>query len=357
MDTGSGVAITGVLQHDAWLARATPPVERLATDLWSIPVPIPNSPLRYVSVYALADDAGLTLVDAGWNSAASWESLCQGLTSIGAAVTDVRGCLVTHQHYDHLGLASRIREASGAWVALHPADVQRPARHDLRHPERAARAHRAWLVKMGAPPEDVRRLMNSLADIDITTYPEADRLIEDGEMIGAPRWSLRAIHTPGHTPGHLTFFEESRGLLFSGDHVLPRISPHVPSEVESGADALGEYLTSLDKIAGLPASEVLPAHEWRFSGLAGRVRQLAEHHEQRLSQLLEIIRRSPGLVAWQLAGLLTWSRSWDQYDGFMRISAVDETMAHVTRLLAMGLIRATGDQAPRYFATAGGPGA
>lgn len=357
MDIAAGVRITGLRQHRAWLARVTPPVEQLAADLWSIPVPIPNSPLRYVSVYVLAGDGGLALVDAGWDSDESWVSLRNGLASIGAAITDVRGCLVTHQHYDHLGLAGRVREASGAWVALHPADVPRSARHDLRRPERAARAQWTWLMAMGAPVGEARRLMDALAAFDIMDYPEPDRLVEDGEIVRVPGWTLRAIHTPGHTAGHLAFFAESRGLLFSGDHVLPRISPHVPSEIEPDTDALGDYLASLDKIAGLPAEEVLPAHEWRFTGLAGRVAELIAHHEHRLAELLEVIRRSPGLVAWRMAGELTWSRSWNQYDGFMRVSAVDETMAHVSRLLAIGLITATDEPAPRYFAVPAGPGA
>src|SRR4051795_8423130 len=119
-----GVEITGSAQHEAWQLRALPPVEQLRADLWSIPVPM-GGPLRYVSVYAFAlDGGGLGLLDTGWESDAGWAALTDGLAQIGGGLEDVRGVLVTHLHFDHLGLARRVREASGAWLAMHPADAR-----------------------------------------------------------------------------------------------------------------------------------------------------------------------------------------------------------------------------------------
>lgn len=62
-------------------------------------------------------------MDAGWNTDIAWTALEQGLDSMGAQMSDVEAVLVTHIHPDHYGLAGRVREASGAWVALHPADA------------------------------------------------------------------------------------------------------------------------------------------------------------------------------------------------------------------------------------------
>ena len=100
-----------------------PPVEPVRPGLWSIPVPIPNNPLRYVLVYAFETEKGPYLVDAGWNTDDAFQVLCDGLNTAGFDITDVQGVLVTHIHPDHYGLAGRIRESSGAWVALHPADA------------------------------------------------------------------------------------------------------------------------------------------------------------------------------------------------------------------------------------------
>ena len=100
-----------------------PPVERLRPGMWTIPVPLPNNSLRYVFVYLFETERGAYLVDAGWNTEDAYAALTAGLAVAGYAIGDVRGVLVTHIHPDHYGLAGRIREASGAWIALHPADA------------------------------------------------------------------------------------------------------------------------------------------------------------------------------------------------------------------------------------------
>ena len=100
-----------------------------------------------------------------------------------------------------------------------------------------------------------------------------------------------------------------------------------------GARPLADYLESLAKVRDLDVDEIMPAHEWRFRGLAQRADDIAAHHERRLGELLAAIAANPDATSWDLAGQLTWSRSWDQYSGRMRISAVTETAAHVIELV------------------------
>ena len=120
----AGQDVTGTRQLAAWQERVMPPVEQLAADLWSVPVPIPASPLRYTSSYVFGAVGGLYLLDSGWDTEEAWGALVAGLGSIGAGPADVRGVLVTHMHFDHSGLVGRLREASGVWVAMHPADIE-----------------------------------------------------------------------------------------------------------------------------------------------------------------------------------------------------------------------------------------
>jgi glyoxylase-like metal-dependent hydrolase (beta-lactamase superfamily II) len=350
-----GVDITGTAQHEAWRARALPPVERLREDLWSIPVPIPHGGLRYVSAYVLAlAGGGLGLVDTGWDTDEAWTTLADGLAAIGGSVADVRGVLVTHLHADHLGLARRVREASGAWVAMHPADVSLVGSAVHRDAVAAVAAEVAFLVSLGADPEEAAE------DVGLPEHHEqfsrmaiADRLLEDGDVADLPGWRMRALHTPGHTPGHLCFAEERTGLFFSGDHVLPRISPNISTTHNGQADPLREFLTSLDAVGAREEPlEVLPAHEWRFRGLADRTRQLAEHHEHRLAELLAAVKENPGSTPWQLAAHLTWSRPWEQYERRMRIFAVTETDAHLRLLASRGQVVGSGGAVPTWTAAA-----
>ena len=224
------VTVSGTEQREAWSDRRLPPVELFAPDLWSIPVPMPPvSPLRYVSVYVLVGESGITLIDAGWDSDAAWEALCSGLSVLGTSMADVHGCLVTHQHFDHIGLARRIREASDAWIALHPADRDAILRPDFRDALLASMADVRWLVRLGASPEEAERLRGRhQADDDPRgTFAVSDRLVENGEILHLPSWTLRALHTPGHTPGHLCLCRRSGGCS-QGTTCCPGSAPTSP---------------------------------------------------------------------------------------------------------------------------------
>lgn len=109
MGPGASVEITAPAQRKAWTAGVIPPVERIDGGIWSIPVPIPQNPLRYVLVYLLEQSNGITLFDAGWNTDEAWDALVAGIVTAGYQVGDVRSVLVTHIHPDHYGLAGRGR--------------------------------------------------------------------------------------------------------------------------------------------------------------------------------------------------------------------------------------------------------
>jgi glyoxylase-like metal-dependent hydrolase (beta-lactamase superfamily II) len=345
------VEITGAAQHEAWQARTLPPVEQLRGDLWSIPVPMPG-PLRYMSVHAFAlDGGGLGLLDTGWESDEGWTALTDGLASIGGSISNVRGVLVTHLHFDHLGLARRVREASGAWVAMHPADAGLVADRNRRPWADSIAAEVEFLVGLGAPRADAVSDVGPAEDMERFRTAVPDRLLEDGDHADFPGWRLRAVHTPGHTPGHLCFAEEDSRLFFSGDHVLPRITPNISTGGFRDPDPLRDYLESLTAVRGLDPAEVLPAHEWRFRGLADRVDALAAHHEHRLDELLAGIREHPGSTPWDLAAHLTWSRPWEQYERRMRIFAVTETDAHLRLLASRGLVVSDGGPVPTWTLT------
>jgi glyoxylase-like metal-dependent hydrolase (beta-lactamase superfamily II) len=315
-----------------------PPVERVRPGLWSIPVLIPNNPLRYVLVYAFESPKGPYLIDAGWNTDDAYQMLVAGLEHAGFAMGDVQGVLVTHIHPDHYGLAGRIREASGAWVALHPADASLiEARYD--EPDELLGQMAAMLRRDGAPEEEVTSLQQASMPVRSFVWAATpDILMEDGDKPEVPGWDLSAIWTPGHSPGHLCFYESGHRLMLSGDHVLPRITPNISFHPQAGLDPLGDFLSSLEKVGAYDVEEVLPAHEHRFADLPARVAELKAHHQARFEEVIAAIRDGE-TTTWALAGHMTWSRPWDQIQGFMRRAAVGETLAHLHYLQRLGVVR------------------
>ncbi|MFB7503936.1 MBL fold metallo-hydrolase [Streptomyces broussonetiae] len=324
-------------------------------DVRSVAVPIPDNPLGHTLVYVVGTDRGPVLVDTGWDDPASWDTLTAGLAACGTAVTEVYGVVVTHHHPDHHGLSARVREASGAWVAMHAADTAVVRRTREARPEHWFTYMSAKLAAAGAPEEHLAPLRTP------RTLPGLapalpDREIVPGELIDLPGRRLRAIWTPGHTPGHVCLHLEERhpaqlpgnGRLFSGDHLLPRITPHIglyedPDDA-TVTDPLGDYLDSLERIGRLAPAEVLPAHQHAFTDASGRVRQLLDHHEDRLRGLLALL--AEPLTAWQVAERMEWNRPWDHIPLGSRNIAVSEAEAHLRRLVKQGRAEAVAGSDP-----------
>ncbi len=350
------VTVTGTRQKEAWDADLLPPVEEVRPGLWSIPVPIPNNPLRYVLVYALElRRGGVALVDAGWNTDEAFGALSRGLETAGGSLSDVAAVLVTHIHPDHYGLAGRVREVSGAWIGLHPDDaVMLESRYG--DTDRLVADMTRLLADSGVPGDKLPDLaFASMVVKSMVTMARPDVLFEDGAPVSLPGWDLRTVWTPGHSPGHVCFYSEARRLLLAGDHVLPRITPNISVHTQQFPDPLGDYLASLAKVRALDTGEVLPAHEYRFAGLADRVDAIVSHHHARLGEIETVVAADPGLTAWQITEKLHWSRPFDRLEPFMQRQANGETLAHCVVLARTGrLRRAEGaDGTPTRFYPAG----
>ncbi|GII02681.1 MBL fold metallo-hydrolase [Planobispora takensis] len=324
--------------------RRRPYSEQRPTDLgggvWSVPVPIPGNPLGYTLVYAIESPAGPVLIDAGWNHPDAWLALRDGLASLGVDVREVRGVVVTHFHPDHAGLAGRVREESGAWIAMHEADAAlvRLMREFGDGPHRDFQA--GMLRRAGAGAVEVEEVTANRPS------PPAlpDRELRDGQLVDLPGRDLRAIWTPGHTPGHLCLRLQDADRLFTGDHVLPGITPHVgvyPYD-RTDVDPLGDFLLSLEKVAGLGELEALPAHEWTFPDAAGRAREIRAHHEEKLTDLAALLAEADRpLTIWEVAERMTWNRPWPELSGMLRGMAAGEAAAHLRALEARGVVRRT----------------
>ncbi|WP_030688170.1 MBL fold metallo-hydrolase [Streptomyces globisporus] len=320
--------------------------------VWSLRVPIPDNPLGHTLVHVLDTGRGPVLVDTGWDDPASWGELTGGLDALGLSVREIHGVVITHHHPDHHGLSGRVREESGAWIAMHAADTAVVRRTRESEPGTWFDYLARKLAAVGAPDDHIAPLRAARSSGRTRTLPGLrsalpDREIVPGELLDLAGRRLRAIWTPGHTPGHVCLHLEEEhpsrlpghGRLFSGDHLLPGISPHIglyedPDDATETTDPLGDYLDSLERIGRLGVAEVLPAHQYAFADAAGRVRELLDHHEERLTGLLGLL--ATPLTPWQLAERMEWNRPWEQIPHGSRNIAVSEAEAHLRRLVKLG---------------------
>ncbi|MGO8957174.1 MAG: MBL fold metallo-hydrolase [Streptosporangiaceae bacterium] len=346
--------MTGTRQREAWQRAEFPPVERVTGGVWSVPVPIIGNPLRYVLSYLIEHDSGFVMIDPGWNHPDSWQALTTGLAESEIPLTAVTAILITHVHPDHHGQSGKVRELSGAWVGMHPAEdafLEMQANRGMMHDGMAA-----YLRWCGAPAAHLEELIASRRQAGaVEPMVRADRMVAHGDLIDVPGLDLRAVWTPGHTPGHLCFHDQTHDLLLTGDHILPRITPNV-SSYDMTSNPLDDYLGSLVKLRGIEPREVLPAHEYRFTGLDSRLGELADHHKERLAETLDILAAAgpAGLTAWQVATGVTWSRAWSDLVSFQRQAAVGEVLSHLRQLQSRGLTAEGDNDGVGYWTAATG---
>jgi glyoxylase-like metal-dependent hydrolase (beta-lactamase superfamily II) len=330
-----------------------PGVYRCAPAVYRIPLPLPNDGLRAVNVYALTDGDGLTLVDAGWALAESREALAKALGGLDAGLADVRRFLVTHVHRDHYTQAVALRREFGMRVAL--GRGEQPGLEELSRPRRERRRQLEQLLRAGAH-EIVRQLERHAPPEGPAEYELPDEWIDDGARIlvgeGSPEERvLEAVATPGHTRGHVVFADPAGELLFSGDHVLPRITPSLGLEPAPRNSPLADFLASLELVRSRPDAVLLPAHGATGMRVHQRVDELIAHHAKRLDTTLAAVQDGRS-TAYEVAGVLLWTRRdtpFTELDLFNQMLATIETGAHLEVLAERELVTAEDRDGIRHY--------
>jgi glyoxylase-like metal-dependent hydrolase (beta-lactamase superfamily II) len=309
-----------------------------APGVFRLVLPLPFKGLERVNAYLLSDSAGCTLVDCGIFQPAlapsfGWDELVASMSACDRSPADVTRLVVTHPHVDHYGMAGRFVGETGAELMMHEH-----SRNDLdtyRDPVGAAQRVGELLEAFGVPREELSEL-TAFEDwrgyvsevVEATTYVSGGETFRCGER----SWSM--IHTPGHSAAHICLFSESDGLLISGDHLLPTVTPHIDFAQKGEGDALGDYLGSLEKVEALDPSLVLPGHGRPFEEGADRAAVIARHHDRRLGSILQVIRRQPRTV-----GEITDEVFGPELFDFQRRLAVGEAIAHLVYLRERGEVQ------------------
>jgi glyoxylase-like metal-dependent hydrolase (beta-lactamase superfamily II) len=315
--------------------------------LHQLKVPIPNNPLGYVMPYLFEVPGGCAIIDPGWDADESLQALESQLGELGYATSDVKQILITHMHPDHYGLANKVKAASGADILVHDEEMKQVRWRN----ERMAPLVDDWFHRYGLP-EDAAPINAAMRGrrwhIDITP----DAAIEDNEVIELGNFKLQALWTPGHTAGHVCFYIQDEELLIAGDHLLPTISPNVSLWPGSDDNPLQEYLISLERLRGMKAQHVLPAHQYSFDDLEGRLDELEVHHDDRLQQMVDAV-RGGSTTGYQVAREVRWSIGhFDKFDAGTQRAAMTETVAHLRYLVSIGRLKVSDEAGIDKFAVA-----
>lgn len=306
----------------------------------TLPTPFAVGP---VNCYLLRADP-ITLIDCGVGYGESRAALVRALAEHGLQPQDVRRLLLTHGHIDHLGQAAWF-QSLGAEVWVHPLDLGKAL-----HEEWYAEGQRGILAAGGVPLPVVQNVETVLLQgrrLSPALLP-GYRLLAAGDRIPFDGFDLQVLHVPGHCIGHVAYWWEETGALFSGDLLLEGISPNPLAEpLAAGGRALTleQFLGSLALVSGLKAAAAYPGHGPVVTAPDALITLYRSLHAQRLDQMAAVL-PPEGVTAYSLA-----QRFYPRVQDWNIYLSLSEVLAHLDLLAAQGRARVAGAEAgvQRYY--------
>ncbi len=314
--------------------NALPEINRLK--VW-----LPIRSLAYLNVYLIKENNSSWLIDSGMLSSKSILSLARELRRAGKSLCKIDNIVLTHFHVDHSTMTVLFSETSNPKVFIGKIDLE-IAKGKV---DEFIDAALSLFLEHGMPKEEAKMIREGHPAIRLLeAYKDLDNVemvpLDDGDVINIAGTNFKVIWTPGHTPGHIVLWNEESKIMFVGDTVLLEITPHVTIHYWS-TDPLGDYMKSLRKIIELRPKIVYPGHRDIIKDPVKRAKELIEHHENRLHEVIEILRRFGPQTGYEIAKKIKWRvryRGWDEYPYPERFFAMGEALAHLRKLEVEGLI-------------------
>ncbi len=311
-------------------------VKEVSPDLFCIQIPLPDSPLKNLNAYLVRSHDRHLLIDTGLNHEECLQAMQEGLKAIGVDMVDT-DIFITHFHADHFSLVPKLITPSTR-VYFNRSDAEQ-----VEH----------WtgfdsLIKHAEQHGFPSKQLNSLFDEHPAAKFGSDwapdfQLLDDGQKLSVGDYQFECIETPGHTLGHTCLYEAEKKILVSGDHILIDISPNIQCW-EEGRNPLKSYMESLKKTWELDVELVLPGHRRIFKDHRSRVEELISHHEQRLMEVLTILKMG-AMTGYETAARMSWdirADSWDAFPVAQQWFATGEAIAHLRYLEEDGdILRST----------------
>src|SRR5690625_2304094 len=255
-------------------------LEQLGFNMVTIPLPFR---LNHVNCFIAEGENGYIIIDTGLNNEDAskvWNEVIEN--------KPIEKIIITHLHPDHYGYAGELQQLTNAPVSITKIDAET--------------AKYVWEDQpLKALKEDYSRsnVPEKIADgiIDITKQfvpyvsplPSVEHYFNEGDMIYLSGNCYEVIFTPGHSDGLICLYNKEKNVLFSTDHILPKITPNISYWFYGKENPLSDYEKSLQKIKKLNAGFVIPSHGKPFYDANERIKQIWAHHLERFDMTLEAL--------------------------------------------------------------------
>lgn len=297
---------------------------------------LPKSPLKSLNSYIITSNDRALIIDTGFDHEESEACFFSELEELGLqkGQTDL---YLTHLHADHTGLSYKFQEKFGGKIYCSEIDA------DYIN----SMANEDYFITHQYKPEflglydDGHFFEKHPAVLYGPKKPIEVEFVKEGDRITIGDYCFEVISIPGHTPSHTALYERNAKLLFSGDHILDKITPNISFWHMKYGDILGTYLNSLEKVYQLEVDMVFPSHRIRISDHRRRIDELRRHHQDRLEDIMNILFDGKEKTVAEIAADMHWDFRAKDFESFppnQKWFASGEAMAHLIHLKYKNLV-------------------
>lgn len=286
-------------------------------------------PVGPVNVYLVLNPP-YTLIDAGPNNPTAQSILIEDLQAKGF-IDKLERIILTHAHNDHAGLADTMLKLTGAEIWIHELELNNAQNgYWMKAKE--------MLSKFGLSGNELRYLIkefeNRIRQHQNLIIPNAN-ILRGGEKFVFKDFELTVLHLPGHSPGGICLYDEHSGTLFSGDLVLPNITPNALMELDDNGNCVPmarPLLNSLETLMRYDLNYVYPGHGQPFPNGESEARRIISNYQSKMAELDFLL--SPGLQSIYTVA----QKLYPNVTGFEFYLAISKTMGLVDLLALNGQV-------------------
>ncbi len=307
-------------------------VDQIRNNLFRIEIPLPNNPLKSLNSYVVPSDDRNLVIDTGLNHPECRKAMEAGLRALGVdrQKTDY---FITHLHADHFSLLSDLVTETSQ-VFFNRPDAEIVETWDGFE----------WMIthanKHGFSGSKLQEILKAHPALKYgSNWVPKMNIVENGQELRYADFNFTCVQTPGHTLGHTCLFDAEKKIFISGDHILGDITPNIQCWSDE-QDPLKSYVDSLKNVYALNVELVLPGHRRLLADHRKRIRELLQHHENRLAEICQILGKKP-MNAFETAKRMSWdiaAGKWDKFPLAQQWFATGEALAHLRFLEEQGCL-------------------
>jgi glyoxylase-like metal-dependent hydrolase (beta-lactamase superfamily II) len=307
-------------------------VEKVADDLFMLHPKDPMWPSS-ANVYVIKEGGGaFSMIDVGCGRGEVVNQIVDALSDIGLETKDLKTLILSHSHPDHMGGTGQFLDGAGPEILIHEDDFE-----NALNPDRLTGTFDIELAKRsyserGGKATAMEDLMRFFTDFGCPMFGAVPTgKLSEGDVVKLGKYSFEVILTTGHSPGHISLFDEGTKIMYGGDLVGDIVAWYTPA-----SGGVTGYLESLDKMRARSPELILPSHGGIVTDPEEKIAKVRERLLAREKKMTGILEEGPKTFV-ELVDLMFKVEMVRFFPG----AAITES--HIQKLSAEGRVRRTDD--------------